>query len=45
MYKDFFTPNSNKELSVFPLPCIADLLDKLGRAKYISSIDLDTAYH
>lgn len=30
---------------MFPIPRIADLLDRLGRAKYFTSIDLATAYH
>ena len=29
----------------FPLPHIAELLDRLGKAKYFSSIDLANAYH
>ena len=28
----------------FPLPCIVNLLDRVGKAKYFS-IDLATAYH
>ena len=42
---DFHALNANTKLDVFPLPCIADLLDRLGKAKYFSSIDLATAYH
>ena len=42
---DFRALNSNTRLDVFPLPRIADLLDKLGHAKYFSSIDLASAYH
>ena len=42
---DFHTLNVNLKLNVSPVPCIADLLDKLGKAKYSSSIDLATAYH
>ena len=42
---DFHALNANTKLDVFPLPCIANLLDKLGKAKYFSSIDLATAYH
>lgn len=42
---DFRSLNSNTRLDVFPLPHIADLLDRLGRAKFFTSIDLATAYH
>ena len=41
---DFHAPNANIKLDVFPLSCIADLLYKLGKAKYSSSINLATAY-
>ena len=42
---DFHALNANTNLAIFPLPCFADLLDRLGKAKYFSSIDLATAYH
>ena len=42
---DFRALNANIKLDVFPLPRIADFLDRLGKAKYFSSIDLATAYH
>ena len=42
---DFRSLNKNTTVDKFPLPRIADLLDKLGRAKYFSSIDLSAAYH
>ena len=42
---DFCTLNSNTKLDVFTLPRIADLVDKLGKAKYFSSIDLAIAHH
>ena len=42
---DFYALNANTKLDVFPLPCIADLLDRLGKGKYFSSIDLAKAYH
>ena len=41
---DFYTLNANTKLAIFPLPCIADFLDRLGNAKYFSSIDLATTY-
>ena len=41
----FCALNANTNLDVFPLPHIADLLDRLGKAKYFGSIDLATAYH
>ena len=37
--------NANIKLDVFPLPHIIDLLDRLGKTKYFSSIDLAIAYH
>ena len=37
--------NRQTKLDVFPIPCIADLLDRLGRARFFSSVDLATAYH
>ena len=42
---DFRTLNSNTKLDLFPILRIADLLDRLGRAKYFSCIDLASAYH
>ena len=42
---DFHALNANTNLDVFLLPCIADLLEKLGKAKYFNNIDLATAYH
>ena len=33
------------ELNVFPIPRIANLFDRLGKATVISSIDLSHAYH
>ena len=30
---------------MFPIPCIADLFDRLGKATVFSSIDLSHAYH
>ena len=41
----FYALNANIKLDVFHLFCIADLLDKLGKAKYFNSIDLATSYH
>ena len=42
---DFCALNANMKLDVFPLPRIADLLDRLGKATYFNSINLATAYH
>ena len=42
---DFRSLNKNTIVDKFPLPRISDLLDKLSRAKYFSSIDLSAAYH
>ena len=33
------------KLDVFPIPYIADLFDRLGKATVFSSIDLSHAYH
>ena len=44
MYVDFRALNSNMQLDIFPLPCISDLLDWLGRATVFSSINLAHAY-
>ena len=41
---DFCALNANTKLDIFPLPHIADFIDKLGKAKYFSNIDLATAY-
>ena len=42
---DFRALNANIKLYVLPLPRISDLLNRLGKAKYFSSIQLATAYH
>ena len=40
---DFYTLNANTKLDIFPLLCIADSLNKLGKTKHFSNIT--TAYH
>ena len=42
---DYRALNRQTKLDVFPIPRIADLLDRLGRACFFSSVDLATAYH
>ena len=42
---DYRALNLQTKLDVFPIPCIADLLDRLGRARFFLSVDLATAYH
>ena len=42
---DFYVINANTKVDVFPLPRIADVLRKQGKAKYFGSIDLATTYH
>ena len=37
--------NRQTKLDIFPIPRIADLLDRLGRACFLSSVGLATAYH
>ena len=39
MYIDFCALNANTKLYVFPLPSIANMLDKLGKVEYFSSMD------
>ena len=40
MFIDFRSLNANTRLDILPLLKIADLLDKLGKAGFFSSIDL-----
>ena len=42
---DYHTLNHQTKLDVFPIPCIADLLDHLDCAHYFSLVDLATVYH
>ena len=42
---DYHALNRQTKLDVFPIPRIADLLNRLGHACYFSSVDLATAYH
>ena len=42
---DYRALNRQTKLDVFPIPRIADLLDRLGCARFFSSVDLATAYH
>ena len=42
---DFRFLNANTRLDILPLPKIADLLNKLSRDRYLSSIDLASAYY
>ena len=42
---DYHALNRQTKLRVFPIPRIADLHDRLGRAHFFSSVDLATAYH
>ena len=41
---DYHLLNRQTKLDVFPIPRIADLLDRLGRACFFSSVELATAY-
>ena len=45
MCVDFCSLNKQMRLDMFPIPCIHDLLDKLGKARVFSAIDLSSAYH
>ena len=42
---DYHSLNRQTRLDVFPIPCVADLFDRLGRATVFSSINLSHAYH
>ena len=42
---DYRALNRQTKLDVFPIPRIADLLERLGHARFFSLVDLATAYH
>ena len=42
---DYHSLNCQTRLDVFPIPHVADLFDRLGKATIFSSIDLSHAYH
>jgi len=42
---DFRKLNSVTEPDPFPLPRIDDLLDKVGKAKYLTKLDMAKGYH
>ena len=42
---DYRSLNRQTRLDVFPIPRVADLFDRLGKATVFSSIDLSHAYH
>ena len=44
MCVEFQALNTNTQLDIFPLPCISDLLDRLGHATVLSSINLAHTY-
>ena len=41
---DYRELNSVTKADTFPLPCIDDLLDQLGKSKYFSTLDLASGY-
>ena len=45
MCVDFRSLNKQTRLDMFPIPRIHNLLDKLGKARVFSAIDLSSAYH
>ena len=45
MCVDFHSLNHQTQLDMFPIQRIHDLLDKLGKARVFSAIDLLSAYH
>lgn len=42
---DFIGLNSKAINDKFPLPNITDILDKLGRSQYFTTLDLATYFH
>ena len=42
---DYQALNHQTKLDIFPIPRIADLLDRLGCARFFSLVDLATVYH
>ena len=42
---DFRALDANTRLDIFHLPMIANLLDRLDKARYFSGINLASAYH
>ena len=42
---DYRALNRQTKLDIFPIPRIADLLDRSGHARFFWSVDLATAYH
>ena len=45
MCVDFRSLNKQTRLDMFPIPRIHNLLDKLGKARVFSAIDLSSTYH
>ena len=45
IFIDFRSLNANSKIDCSPQPTIADLVNKLGKAKNYSSIILSSAYH
>ena len=44
MCVNFCSLNRQTKLDMFPIPCIHNLLDKLGKAHVFSAVDLLSAY-
>ena len=45
MYVDYGALNKQTIGDRYPLPCIDDLLDRLGKVKHFSTLDLASGYH
>ena len=45
MCVDFCSLNKQTRLDMFAIPCMHDLLDKLGKAQIFSAVDLSSAYY
>ena len=45
MYIDFCSLNKQMHLNMFPIPCMHNIFDKLGKPQMFSVVDLSSTYH